>query len=86
MSVHYAKHEREEGESYKTWKWIWPEEHSYDSGWVKMPVPNFISSEDELAKTWFKQSNEEDLKFLRKELEAFFIWHEKEKLEILKHL
>ena len=97
MDLHYAKHEKYEGEEEQYLTWVWnpdtharPHEQPY--GWNKVPTPKFSCGETagsdvdqakvEEAKAWFEISNREDLIFLEKEHVACQYWYDNEKKEI----
>ena len=74
MELHYYKNIFEEGAEYLTWEFICVDVlvggdvvGGYEKGWTKKKVPNFTSSQELEAVTYFSVSNAEDKHFIEME-------------------
>ena len=80
VELHYYKYTKDD-EQYKTWTFNdTPEDKNY--GWEKSNPPSYLDT-SETAKKWYIDSNNEDLLFIDKELEACTNWYNEIKNDIL---
>jgi len=80
IELHYCKYTND-GEQYKTWIFNEnPMEINY--GWEKLPTPGYLDTSD-TAKQWYIDSNNEDLIFIDKEVDACNEWYKYIKDDIL---